>query len=80
MLEDTHSIQGKLNKGKKRGKNDNKNKRNAGAGPMAEWLSSHAPLWQPRVLPVQILGVDMAPLIRPRRGGVPPATTRRTHN
>ena len=25
------------------------------AGPMAEWLSSCAPLWQPRVLPVWIL-------------------------
>ena len=36
-----------------------------GAGPVAEWLSSHAPLWWPRVSPVQILGADMAPLIRP---------------
>ena len=30
----------------------------AGAGPVAEWLGSRAPL--------QILGEDMAPLIRPR--------------
>ena len=36
-----------------------------GAGPGAEWLSSHAPLWQPGVLTVQILGADMAPLVRP---------------
>ena len=33
--------------------------------PVAEWLSSHALLWQPRVLQVRILGLDMAPLIRP---------------
>ena len=26
---------------------------------MAEWLSSHAPLRQPRVSPVQILGTDL---------------------
>ena len=36
-----------------------------GAGPMAEWLSSHALLRQPRVLSVRILGTDMAPLIKP---------------
>ena len=36
-----------------------------GAGPVAECLSSRALLWQPRVSPVQILGVDMAPFIRP---------------
>ena len=30
---------------------------------MAEWLSSHAPLQQPRVSPVRIVGVDLAPLI-----------------
>ena len=36
-----------------------------GAGPVAEWLSSRAPLQWPGVSPVQILGVDMAPLIRP---------------
>ena len=29
---------------------------------MAEWLSLHAPLWQPRVLPVQILGAAVAPV------------------
>ena len=37
----------------------------AGAGPMAEWLSSHAPLQWPRISLVQILGADMAPLISP---------------
>ena len=47
---------------------------------MAEWLSSHAPFGRPRVLLVQILGADTAPLIRPHRGSVPHATTRRTHN
>ena len=36
-----------------------------GTGPMAEWLSSRPPLWLPRVLPVQILGTDIAPLVRP---------------
>ena len=36
-----------------------------GADPMAEWLSSHALLQWPRVSLVQILGVDMAPLIKP---------------
>ena len=51
-----------------------------GAGPVVRWLSSRAPLWQPRVSPVQILSADMAPLIRPCWGGVQHATTRRTHN
>ena len=51
-----------------------------GAGPVAEWLSSCALLWQPRVLLVRILGADMAPLIGPCWGGVPHATTRRSHN
>ena len=37
-----------------------------GAGPRAQWLSSRAPLQQPRVSLVWILGADMAPLIRPR--------------
>ena len=32
---------------------------------MAEWLSLHTPLWQPRVSPVQSLGTDRALLIRP---------------
>ena len=36
-----------------------------GAGPVAEWLSSRTLLWQPRVSPVQILGVDTVPLIGP---------------
>ena len=55
-------------------------KTTGGASPVAEWLSSPAPLQQPRVLLVQILGTDMAPLIRPCWGSVPRATTRRTHN
>ena len=38
-----------------------KQKSYAGAGSVAEWLSSHAPLRRPRV---QILGADMAPLVR----------------
>ena len=37
-----------------------------GAGPMTEWLSLQAPLQWPRVSLVQILGADMAPLVRPR--------------
>ena len=49
----------------------------SGAGPVAEGLSSPAPL---RRLRVRILGVDMALLVRSRWGGVPHATTRRTHN
>ena len=36
-----------------------------GKGPMAEWLSLLAPLLWPRVSPLQILGADMAPPIRP---------------
>ena len=34
----------------------------SGAGSVAEWLSSRTLLRRPRV---QILGVDMAPLVRP---------------
>ena len=51
-----------------------------GAGPMAEWLSSHAWLRRPRVSPVRILGADVALLVRPCWGSVPCATTERTHN
>ena len=36
-----------------------------GAGPMAKWLSSHTVLQRPGVSPVQILGVDLPPLIKP---------------
>ena len=43
---------------------------------MAKWLSCRAPLQQPRVSLVRILGVDMAPLIQPCWGGIPHATTR----
>ena len=52
---------------------DLKNK-NVGAGPVAEWLSSRALLLCPRVSLVQILGTDMAQLIKPRWGGIPHAT------
>ena len=48
-----------------------------GAGSMAKWLSSRTPQWRPRVW---ILGADMALLFRPRWGGVPHPTTRRTCN
>ena len=51
-----------------------------GASPVAKWLSSRAPLQWPRVSPVRILGADTAPLIRPRWGSIPHATTRRIHN
>ena len=51
-----------------------------GAGPVAEWLSSRAPLPWPGVSPVQVLGADMAPLIQPCWGSIPRATARRTHN
>ena len=43
--------------------NDNVKYKYAGAGSVAEWLSSHVPLQRPRV---RILGTDMAPLVRPR--------------
>ena len=36
-----------------------------GAGPVAEWLSLCPLLLRPRVSPVQILGTDTAPLIKP---------------
>ena len=36
-----------------------------GAGSLAKWLSLRSVLWLPRVSSVQILAVDMAPLIRP---------------
>lgn len=36
-----------------------------GAGPVAEWLHSCAPLRWARISPVQILGGDMAPLSKP---------------
>ena len=58
----------------------NKNQKLPGAGPVAEWLSSRALLRQSRVLPVWILGADMAPLVEPCWGGIPHAVTRRTHN
>ena len=43
---------------------------NTGAGPVAKWLSSHAPLRQPRVSLVWFLGLDLAPLIKPCWGGI----------
>ena len=57
-----------------------KRKARCGAGPMAEWLGSHAPLQWPGVLPVWVLGTDMAPLTGPCWGGVPHATVGMTHN
>ena len=42
---------------------------------MAKWLSSCALLQQPEVSSVQILGVDLAPLVKPYGGGIPYATT-----
>ena len=36
-----------------------------GGGPVAEWLNLRDPLWQPGISQVQILGVDLAPLVRP---------------
>ena len=36
------------------------------AGPVAKWLRSRAPLQQPRVLLVWVLGTDLAPLDEPR--------------
>ena len=50
------------------------------AGPVAEWLSSRALLWWPRVSPVHILGGDMALLIKPCWGGMPHSTTRGTQS
>ena len=37
---------------------------NPGAGPVAELLTLHAPLWRSRVLPVRMLGTDIAPLLK----------------
>ena len=53
-------------KGRRDPQNSNLEKTTIGADPMAEGLSSHAPLRRPRVPLVQILGADLAPLIRPR--------------
>ena len=36
-----------------------------GAGPVAEWLGSCTLRRRPRVLPVRILGADLALLIKP---------------
>ena len=47
---------------------------------MAEWLSLCALTQRPMVLPVQILGTDLAPFIRPCRAGVPHNTNRRIYN
>ena len=51
-----------------------------GAGPVAEWLSSCSPLQAARGSLVQVLGANMALLIKSRWGGIPHATTGRTHN
>ena len=49
-------------------------------GRVVKFTHSASPLKQPRVSQVQILGADMTPLVRPWWGGVPHATTRRTHS
>ena len=46
------------------------------AGPMAEWLSSHARLQRPRVSSGWILGANLAPLIKPCWGSIPHSRTR----
>ena len=51
-----------------------------GAGPMDKWLSSWAPASAAQGFTIRILGEDMAPFMRLCWGGVPRATTRRTHN
>ena len=51
-------------KGRQQGLLQDKNG-GAGAGPVAEWLSSHALLGRPRVSQVRILDADLALLIRP---------------
>ena len=48
--------------------------------PVAQWLDSCTLLWRPRVLPVRILGMDVAPLIRPCWSGIPHSRARRTYN
>ena len=53
-----------------------KNNCSHGVSPVAEWLSFCALLRWLRVSLVQILGTDMAPLIKPYWGSVPHATTR----
>ena len=52
---------------------------------MAEWLSSRAPLWWPRVLLVWVLSADLALLIKLCCSGIPHSRTRtrpitRIHN
>ena len=46
-------------------KRDDQDKEAQRAGPVAKWLSSHAPLRQPGVSLVRILGADEAPFIKP---------------
>ena len=60
-------------------RNKNTKTKNRG-GPVVEWLSLRALLQRPRVLPVRILCMDLALLIKPCWGGVPHSTTRRTNN
>ena len=50
------------------------------AGPVPEWLSLHAPLWQPEV---RQFGSWMRPyglVIKPCRGGIPHRRTKITYN
>ena len=46
-------------------KNTKIEKQEARASPVAEWLNSHTLLQRPRVLPVRILGTDMALIVKP---------------
>ena len=41
------------------------------AGPVAEWLSLCPPLQRPRVCRFRFPGTDLAPLVKPRYGGIP---------
>ena len=50
-----------------------------GAGPMAKWLSSHAPLQWPRVHGFGSWAQTYTPFIKPCCGGIPHTRTRMTY-
>ena len=54
--------------------------RSIGAGPVAQWLSSHAPLQWPGVCQFESWMWTYAPLIKPCGGSIPHIRTRRTYN